>query len=303
LVRPSEFKVDLIRSAATPAVAGEQLVVHSNALQSPAMGSLDGKIALITGAARGQGRSHALALAAEGADIVAWDAPPPMSSSTYPLGTQEDLDLTAKLVAEKGRRCLSMSVDVRDSSQVNAGVARAMDEFGRLDIARANAGIVSIAPLVDVTDEAWEELVATNLTGVFTTLRAVVPPMLAQGWGRIVVTSSMGGRMGIKGQSAYNATKWGVIGLAKSLALEVANDGITVNVVCPCTVLTPMVQPDPDREVPEEFERQMTRGNPIAKPWIEAADVTRAVMYLVQDPGVLTGTIMEVSLGSSARMS
>jgi SDR family mycofactocin-dependent oxidoreductase len=264
--------------------------------------SLDGKVALVTGAARGQGRSHALALAAEGVDIVAWDVPQAMSSPTYPLSTQEDLDLTATLVAEKGRRCLALSVDVRDSGQVRAGTQRALEEFGRLDIAVANAGIVSIGPLVDVTDEAWEEMVATNLTGVFTTLRAVVPPMVAQGWGRIVVTASMGGRMGIKGQSAYNATKWGVIGLAKSLALEVANDGITVNVVCPCTVRTPMVQPDPDREVPEEFLRQLTRANPIARPWIEAEDVTRAVMYLVQDPGVLTGTLMEVSLGSSARM-
>ena len=267
------------------------------------MASLDGKVALVTGAARGQGRSHALALAAAGADIVAWDVPSAMSSPTYPLGTQEDLDLTAKLVSEMGRRCLAMSVDVRDSAQVSAGTARALDEFGRLDIALANAGIVSLGPLVEVTDETWGELVATNLTGVFTTLRAVVPPMVAQGWGRIVVTSSMGGRMGIKGQSAYNATKWGVIGLAKSLALEVANDGITVNVVCPCTVRTPMVQPDPAREVPEEFVRQLTRPNPIARPWIEAEDVTRAVMYLVQDPGVLTGTILEVSLGSSARMS
>jgi SDR family mycofactocin-dependent oxidoreductase len=264
--------------------------------------SLEGKVALVTGAARGQGRSHALALAAEGADIVAWDVPQAMSSPTYPLGTREDLDLTAKLVAEMGRRCLALSVDVRDSGQVRAATERALEEFGRLDIALANAGIVSIGPLVEVTDEAWEEMVATNLTGVFTTLRAVVPPMVAQGWGRIVVTASMGGRMGIKGQSAYNATKWGVIGLAKSLALEVANDGITVNVVCPCTVRTPMVQPDPDHEVPEEFLRQLTRANPIARPWIEAEDVTRAVMYLVQDPGVLTGTIMEVSLGSSARM-
>jgi SDR family mycofactocin-dependent oxidoreductase len=267
------------------------------------MGSLDGKVALVTGAARGQGRSHACALAAQGADIVAWDVPQAMSSPTYPLGTQEDLDLTAKLVTEQGRRCLPLSVDVRDSRQVSAGTARALEEFGRLDIALANAGIVSIAPLVEVTDEAWAEMVATNLTGVFTTLRAVVPPMAAQGWGRIVVTASMGGRMGIKGQSAYNATKWGVIGLAKSLALEVVNDGITVNVVCPCTVRTPMVQPDPAGEVPDEFVRQLTRGNPIARPWIEAEDVTRAVMYLVEDPGVLTGTIMEVSLGSSARMS
>jgi len=266
------------------------------------MGSLDGKVALVTGAARGQGRSHALALAAQGADIVAWDVPQAMSSPTYPLGTQEDLDLTAKLVSEEGRRCLALAVDVSDSSQVDAGVERTLEEFGRLDIALANAGSVSVGPLVEVTDESWNEMVATNLTGVFNTLRAVVPPMLEQRWGRIVVTASMGGRMGIKRQAAYNATKWGVIGLAKSLALEVANEGITVNIVCPSTVRTPMVQPDPDREVPEDFVRQMTRANPIARPWIEAEDVTRAVMYLVQDPGVLTGTVMDVSLGSSARL-
>jgi SDR family mycofactocin-dependent oxidoreductase len=266
------------------------------------MGSLDGRVALITGAARGQGRAHALALASEGADIVAWDVPGPMSSLPYALATQEDLDLTAKLVNDKGRRCLSRSVDVSDAGQVNAGVEHALEEFGRLDIALANAGIVTVGPLVDVSDESWEEMLSTNLTGVFTTLRAVVPPMLEQRWGRIVVTASMGGRMGIKGQSAYNATKWGVIGLAKSLALEVANDGITVNVVCPCAVRTPMLQPDPDNEVPEDVVRRLTRSNPIAKPWIEAEDVSRAVMYLVQDPGVLTGTIMEVSLGSSARM-
>ena len=233
---------------------------------------------------------------------MAWDVPGRMSSLTYALGTQEDLDLTAKLVNDKGRRCLSRSVDVRDASQVNAGVKQTLEEFGRLDIALANAGIVTVGPLVDVTDESWEEMLSTNLTGVFTTLRAVVTPMLEQRWGRIVVTSSMGGRMGIKGQSAYNATKWGVIGLAKSLALEVANDGITVNVVCPCAVRTPMLQPDPDNEVPEEVVQRLTRSNPIAQPWIEAEDVTRAVMYFVQDPGVLTGTIMEVSLGSSARM-
>ncbi len=226
------------------------------------MGSLDGKVALITGAARGQGRSHALALAAEGADIVAWDVPQAKSSIPYPLSTQEDLDLTSKLVAEQGSRCLSLSVDVSDAAQVNAGVQRTLEEFGRLDIALANAGVVTVGPLVDVTDESWDEMVATNLTGVFTTLRAVVPPMLQQRWGRIVVTASMGGRMGIKGQSAYNATKWGVIGLAKSLALEVANDGITVNIVCPCTVRTPMVQPDPHLEVPEEFRSAVDPGQP-----------------------------------------
>lgn len=267
------------------------------------MGSLDGKVALVTGGGRGQGRSHALALAGEGADVVIWDAPRPMASLTYPLGTEADLDLTAKLVEERGARCLGESVDVRDPAQVEGGVARVLGELGRLDIAIANAGVVSTGPLVDVSDQAWEELIATNLTGAFHTLRAVVRPMRQQRWGRIVVTASMGGRMGIPGQSAYNATKWGVIGLAKSLALEVAKEGITVNVVCPTTAQTPMVQPDPDQEPTDELIRRFMRSNPIPQPWIQPEDVTRAVMYLVLDPGVLTGTVLDVSLGSSARLS
>lgn len=266
------------------------------------MGSLDGKVALVTGGARGQGRSHALALADRGADVVIWDAPRPMTSPTYPLGTQDDLDVTAKLVAERGRRVVPVALDVRDPALVDRGVEAVLEEFGRLDIAVVNHGIVTTGPLVDVTDVAWQELLETNLTGVFNTLRAVTPTMRQQQWGRIVVTASMGGRMGIKGQSAYNATKWGVIGLAKSLALEVAREGVTVNIVCPCTVRTPMVQPYPDQEPPDDIIRQFTRVNPIPEPWIEAEHVTRAVMYLIEDPGVLTGTIMDVSLGSSARM-
>lgn len=266
------------------------------------MGALDGKVAVVTGGGRGQGRSHAIALAAEGADVVLWDAPGEMSSLTYPLGTRSDLDLTAKLVEEHGVRCLPQAVDIRDGAQVDGAVARILEEFGHLDIAVANAGVVSTGPLVEVTDQAWEELVATNLTGAFHTLRAVVPPMRQQSWGRIVVTASMGGRMGIPGQSAYNATKWGVIGLAKSLALEVSKEGITVNIVCPTTAQTPMVQPDPDQEPTDELIRRFMRSNPIPQPWIQPEDVTRAVMYLVLDPGVLTGTILDVSLGSSARM-
>jgi SDR family mycofactocin-dependent oxidoreductase len=263
---------------------------------------LDGQVALITGAARGQGRSHALALAAEGADIVACDVPRPMSTPTYPLATDEDLKLTAKMVEDLGRKCIPDSFDVRYSGEVNAAVERTIDELGRLDMVIANAGIVSTGPLVDVSDTAWDELISTNLTGVFHTLRAVIPPMREQRYGRIVVTSSMGGRMGIPDLAAYNATKWGVIGLAKSVALEVAKEGITVNVVCPSTTQTPMVQPDPDAEVPDELVKRFIRTNPIPKPWLQPEDVTRAVLYLVTDPGVITGSVLELGLGSSARM-
>ncbi|GAB3036608.1 mycofactocin-coupled SDR family oxidoreductase [Mycobacterium bourgelatii] len=266
------------------------------------MGALDGRVALITGGARGQGRAHALALAAEGADIVAADAPGPMAGLTYPLATEDDLHETAKLVEELGRRCLPISVDVRDSAQVDAAVQQTVTDLGSLDILVANAGIVSTGPLHEVSDEMWRQLLDTNLTGVFHTLRAAIPVMRRQQFGRIVVTSSMGGRMGIPDLAAYNATKWGIIGLAKSVALEVAKEGVTVNVVCPTTTQTPMVQPAGGDDVPDDLVRRMMKANPIPQPWLQPEDVSRGVVYLVTDPGVITGSVLEIGLGGSARI-
>jgi SDR family mycofactocin-dependent oxidoreductase len=265
------------------------------------MGALDGRVAFITGGARGQGRSHALALAAEGANVVIADAPRPMNL-TYPLGTEDDLRGTAKEVEELGGLCLPMAMDVRDAAAVGAAIDETVSSLGSLDILVANAGIVSTGPLEDVSDEVWHQLVDTNLTGVFHTLRAVIPVMRRQRFGRIVVTSSMGGRMGIPELGAYNATKWGVIGLAKSVALEVAKEGITVNVLCPTTVHTPMVQPVGADDAPDELVQRMMRANPIPQPWIEPEDVSRALLYLVTDPGVVTGSVLEIGLGGSARI-
>lgn len=266
------------------------------------MGALDGRVAFITGGARGQGRAHALALAAEGANVVLADAPRPMNL-TYPLGTEDDLRATAKEVEELGGLCVPMVLDVRDVDAVRAAVDETVSNLGSLDILVANAGVVSTGRLEDVTDEVWHQLVDTNLTGVFHVLRAVVPIMRRQRFGRIVVTSSMGGRMGIPELGPYNATKWGVIGLAKSLALEVAKDGVTVNVICPTTVHTPMVQPVGSDDVPDELVQRMMRANPIPQPWIEPEDVTRGLLYLVTDPGVVTGSVLEIALGGSARIS
>jgi SDR family mycofactocin-dependent oxidoreductase len=257
---------------------------------------------LITGAARGQGRAHALALAAEGADIVAADAPGPMKDLSYPLGTESDLRDTVELVNALGRRCTPIAVDVRDSAQVNAAVEQTLRDFGSLDIVLANAGIVSTGLLEEVSDDVWQQLIDTNLTGAFNTLRAAIPVMRRQRFGRIVVTSSMGGRMGIPQLAAYNATKWGVIGLAKSVALEVAKDGITVNVICPTTTQTPMVQPEGGDDIPDDLVRRMMKANPIPQPWLQPEDVSRGIVYLVTDPGVITGSVLEIGLGGSARI-
>lgn len=265
------------------------------------MGALEGRVAFITGGARGQGRAHALALAAEGAKVVVADAPRPMNL-TYPLATEDDLRSTAKDVEEIGALCVPVVMDVRDADAVAAAVEDTVNSLGSLDIVVANAGVVSTGPLEDVTDEVWRHLVDTNLSGVFHTLRAAVPVMRRQRFGRIVVTSSMGGRMGIPELAAYNATKWGVIGLAKSVALEVAKEGITVNVICPTTVHTPMVQPVGSDGVPDELVQRMMRANPIPQPWIEPEDVSRGLLYLVTDPGVVTGSVLEIGLGGSARL-
>lgn len=169
----------------------------------------------------------------------------------------------------------------------------------------ANAGIVSTGRLEEVSDQVWQQLMDTNLTGVFHTLRAAIPVMRQQRFGRIVATSSMGGRMGIPELAAYNATKWGIIGLIKSVALEVAKEGITANVICPTTTQTPMMQPagiGDDQEVPDDLVRRMMKANPIPQPWLQPEDVSRGVVYLVTDPGVITGSVLEVGLGGSARM-
>ena len=266
------------------------------------MGALDGRVAFITGGARGQGRAHALALAAEGASVVIADAPSPMTGLTYPLSTEDDLHDTAAQVETLGSVCIPVAMDVRDPAAVDAAVEETVNRLGSLDIVVANAGIVSTGPLEEVTDEIWHQLMDTNLTGAFHTLRAAIPVMRRQRFGRIVVTSSMGGRMGIPELAAYNATKWGVIGLAKSLALEVAKEGITVNVICPTTVHTPMVQPAGGDDVPDDLVRRMMKGNPIPQPWIEPEDVSRGLLYLVMDPGVVTGSVLEIGLGGSARI-
>jgi len=277
------------------------------------MGSLKGRVALITGAARGQGRTHAVALAREGADVVLGDRCEDAACVPYPLAREEDLHHTAGLVEAEGRAALAARCDVRDPAQVDALVAAAVERFGRVDILLANAGISPAIDVVHTTPDAWEEVLGTNLTGVFNAMRAVAPTMMAQGSGRIVATSSMLGRSAAPSMAAYCASKWGVIGLVKSVAQDLAAHGITVNAVAPGNVSTPMVHNDalyrhlrPDLEHPtsEDVAPILQRLQVIPVPWFEPEEVTNAVLFLVGDQArYITGAVIDVSAGASARFT
>jgi SDR family mycofactocin-dependent oxidoreductase len=272
--------------------------------------ALDGQVAIITGGARGQGQADVVALARLGARVVLCDVPAPMTSVQYELGTAADLALTVSLVKEAGSEAIAVAADVRDPAAVARVADAALAEFGQIDILVANAGIVSTGRVWELSDEAWQEMIGTNLTGVFNAMRAVVPHMRERRYGRIVAISSQGGRTGLPGISHYSAAKWGVIGLAKSLALEVAAEGITVNVVAPTTVRTPMVVNERTVEQSsdgaplsdEMLAKRFAAHHPIPRPWVYPEDVAREVVHLVTEPGNITGAVIEIGLGQSARM-
>jgi SDR family mycofactocin-dependent oxidoreductase len=275
------------------------------------VGQLDGKVALITGGGRGQGRAHALALAAEGASIVVCDIADDIRSIPFAMSSKADLEETVRQVKATGARCEGVVADIRDTAQVNALVEHTVSAFGRIDILVTNAGIYTTSQLGDISDESWNDMIDTNLTGTFKCLRAVLAPMLAQGFGRIVVVSSMAGRHGTANLSHYVASKFAVIGLAKSLALEVAEKGITVNVMCPTSVNTPMIHnatnyglfcPEIENPTIDDVRPRFALLNPMRIPWMEPEVFSRAVLFLVTDPGFMTGTVLEVSAGISASM-
>jgi SDR family mycofactocin-dependent oxidoreductase len=273
------------------------------------MGELDGQVALVTGGARGQGRSQAQALAAQGAVVVVCDIAAQIETVPYPLAGREDLDETVELIRAAGGRVRGEVVDVRSTVQVDALVAGIVAEFGRIDILIANAGICAFCPVDEISDAAWADMIDTNLGGAFRCIRAVLPHMKKAGYGRIVTISSGAGRGGMRNLGHYAASKWGLIGLTKTVALEVATDGITVNAVCPSTVSTPMVhndasyaifRPDIERPTLDDVRPRLAALSPMRVPWLEPSDVTRAVMYLVNDPGFTSGAVMDVNLATSA---
>jgi SDR family mycofactocin-dependent oxidoreductase len=274
------------------------------------MGRVEGKVALITGAARGQGRSHAVRLAQEGAEIIAVDICAQADSVPYPMATPDDLSTTVRLVEDLDRRILARQADVRDSAALADVVAEAIAEFGHIDILCANAGIASFGPSWELTDEVWQEMIDVNLTGVWKSTRAVIPHMLERGQGgSIIITSSTAGLVGFGNLAHYTAAKHGVVGLMKVLAVELAQHSIRVNTVHPTTVDTPMIDNPAVRQLflpavegPSRDDAQalMKAMNALPVPWVEAVDISNAVLFLASDEArYITGIQLPVEAGAT----
>jgi SDR family mycofactocin-dependent oxidoreductase len=271
-------------------------------------GRVKGKVAFVTGAARGQGRAHAVRLAAEGADIIAIDLCAPIDTVPYALASEADLKETARQVEALGRKIVASQADVRDYSALEAAVSQGVTELGRLDIAVANAGILSAAPTDALPEQSWQDMIDVNLTGVYHAAKAAIPHIRAGGaGGSIVLTSSALGIRAMPNLPHYVAAKTGVIGLMRAMALELAADKIRVNTVNPSIADTLMVQneavhrlfvPHIENPTREQAAEVFATLNPMPTPWVDAEDVANAVLFLVSDEArFVTGLEVKIDAG------
>ncbi|MHA4854964.1 mycofactocin-coupled SDR family oxidoreductase [Rhodococcus sp. MSC1_016] len=276
------------------------------------MTRLDGKIAFITGAARGQGRTHAVRLAQEGADIVAVDLCRQQANLDYTSGTPEDLEETVRLVEKEGRRIIARAADVRDQASLDVVVDEALREFGGIDILVSNAGISNQGSVVGLTDQQWEDILGTNLVGAWHSCRAVLPSMIERGaGGSVIFVSSTVGLRGAPGQAHYSASKHGMQGLMLSLANEVGQHNIRVNSVNPGAVNTEMAinesllkmfLPDIENPTPADAADLFSNLTLLPIPWVEPEDVSNAVLWLASDEArFVTGAAIPVDGGQLAR--
>jgi SDR family mycofactocin-dependent oxidoreductase len=262
-----------------------------------------GKVGLITGAAHGQGRAAALALAREGARIAALDIARPLPYPGYALGSRDDLASLAEACRETGTECVPFAVDVRDDAAVTAAVAQTVSRFGRIDILFNNAGICAYGLAHELTEEAWDAMLDINLKGSWLVARRVIPVMIAQRSGVILNNSSVAGLRGMGRLSHYAASKWGLTGLTKSWAIELAPHGIRVNSLHPTGVNTPMNNGLALLEglTPSEIAER-SAGNLLPVPWVEPEDVAAAVCYLASDEArYITGAQFVIDAGLLSR--
>ncbi|SNR57164.1 mycofactocin-coupled SDR family oxidoreductase [Actinomadura mexicana] len=253
----------------------------------------EGRVALITGASRGQGRSHAVRFAEEGADVITVDLLPPDDD---PDGLAE----TVRMVQDMGRRAVAVEADVRDEQQLTEAVDHGVATLGRLDVAVANAGVLSVAPSLEETSESWQRTLDVNVTGAWHTCRAALPHLLAAGSGAIVLVGSTESFRASAMLAGYAASKHAVTGLAKSLAAEFAGQRIRVNSVHPTTVWTPMftrlIPPGLDKD---QLEARYRPVHALPVPWIEPVDVSNAVLFLASDEArYITGAALPIDAGA-----
>lgn len=268
-------------------------------------GRLEGKVAFITGAARGQGRSHAIRLAQEGADIIAIDLCAQIESVGYPMSTPEDLAETVREVEALDRRIHAVEADVRDREALQSALDTGIAQLGRLDIVLANAGIAPLS--LDPSPDEWQDVLDVNLTGVYYTVEVSKQALIDGGGGAIVITSSTAGLNGIGGSTpgglGYTAAKHGIVGLMRSYANQLAEHSIRVNTVHPTGVNTPMVV----NEVMQEFlesdpQLSQAMANALPVPMLEPVDISNAILYLVSDEGrYVTGVTLPVDAGFTNR--
>ncbi|MFD6061768.1 MULTISPECIES: mycofactocin-coupled SDR family oxidoreductase [Rhodococcus] len=271
-------------------------------------GRVSGKVALVTGAARGQGRSHCVRLAQEGADIIAIDICRNVDTIPYALGAETDLAETVSLVEESGGRIFARRADVRDREGLTAVVDEGVARFGALDIVSANAGVMSPARTLELTSEMWQDLLDVNLVGVYNTCAAAIPHLIAGKGGSIVLTSSCSGLRGTPNLAHYSAAKHGVVGLMRTLAIELAPEFIRVNTIHTTIVPTGMglsdavlklFRPDLPRPTVEDARAGFAQQNLIPVPWVELDDVSNALLFLASDESrYITGVALPVDAGS-----
>lgn len=283
-------------------------------------GRVAGKVAVVTGAARGIGRASAVLLAQEGADVVGIDVAGPVSPTLEVApATAAALEETGRMVQAAGRRWLPITLDQRDMPALRTAAAQVKQRLGGLDILFANAGIQAFKPLLEMEDADWHDQIDVNLTGTANTLRAFAPLLVERGGGRIIVTSSTQGRHGTKFGAAYSASKWGILGLMKSAALELGAHAITVNAVIPGLIDTPLTrhegryaqalqeggkEPTGNEAEDEELTKKaLLAKTPLGVPWVEPEAVAPTVVFLASDDArMISGASFEVTGGDSAHL-
>jgi SDR family mycofactocin-dependent oxidoreductase len=272
------------------------------------VGRVEGKVALITGAARGQGRSHAVRLAEEGADIVAVDICADLDTVLYPMARPNDLAETVRLVEKLGRRIIAREADVRDQAALDAVVQETVGEFGHLDIVAANAGAASYGTAWELSDDTWQELIDVMLTGAWHTVKAASPTMIESGrGGSIIITSSVAAMVGAAKIAHYAAAKAGVVGLMRVLANELAPHRIRVNAVAPGNIDTDLatnevtmraLQPDLANPTREDVNSVLYGLHALPVGYLDPVDISNAVLFLASDEArYVTGIVLPIDAG------